>query len=297
MSIVINVLDNSFVINGVQFEPGALFFSISDDGIVSVGNWSAHFTEIEVDGDTFSTLEEFRTALDEHVFASTGNTPVTNVYWSDIIGKPIGTDRQVAGFSSGSMTPVTLGWKQLSDLPVPPTFSNGVYVGTAFKPDGTALFAFIELSIDGNKASAIPMYRSGGRLSVGKATASDDAVNLGQLASAIGNATSSHTGLMTWQQASKLEDIPRIQPIDYFSNLTYTSTIAGNQVLLRTFLSNIPQDYHLAVIPMSTEALQTEIAITPSLNRVNGEITFITKNPYGSGKTLTYAVILKSTKA
>lgn len=77
-----------------------------------------------------------------------------------------GTERQVIGFDEdGNELAVTIGWKQLSDLPTPPSFSNGVYVGTAFQPDGSALFAFIELAITSPdsiaKPNAIPIYQAG----------------------------------------------------------------------------------------------------------------------------------------
>lgn len=89
--------------------------------------------------------------------------------WAEVVPGDLdisGTQRQIIGFDeNGNPVVVTLGWKQLSDLPVPPTFSNGVYVGTAFQPDGSALFAFIELAIDSPnslaKPNAIPIYQAG----------------------------------------------------------------------------------------------------------------------------------------
>jgi len=79
---------------------------------------------------------------------------------------PTGTERQVVGFDgSGNAEAVTIGWKQLSDLPSPPTFSNGIYTGTAFQPDGSATFAFLELGIDSPDSVArpnnIPIYQAG----------------------------------------------------------------------------------------------------------------------------------------
>jgi len=83
-----------------------------------------------------------------------------------VAGLPTGTERQVVGFDeSGNAEVVTIGWKQLSDLPSPPTFSNGIYTGTAFQPDGSALFAFLELGIDSPDSVArpdnIPIYQAG----------------------------------------------------------------------------------------------------------------------------------------
>lgn len=94
---------------------------------------------------------------------------------------PIGTDRQVLGYANGEPIAVTLGWKQFSDLPSVPPFLNGVLTGTAFDEDGNALFAFIELAVDGAKNACIPLYKSNGRLSVGNVTDPDDAIRLGQI--------------------------------------------------------------------------------------------------------------------
>ncbi len=93
-----------------------------------------------------------------------------NGTWTEITGGggtlPTGTERQVVGFDeNGDAKAVTIGWKQLSDLPSPPTFSNGIYTGTAFQPDGSALFAFLELGIDSPDSVArpnnIPIYQAG----------------------------------------------------------------------------------------------------------------------------------------
>ncbi|HSE99901.1 MAG TPA: SGNH/GDSL hydrolase family protein [Nitrososphaeraceae archaeon] len=90
--------------------------------------------------------------------------------WTEITGSgeiPItGTERQVAGFDTdGNVQAVTLGWKQFSDLPSPPTFSNGVLTGTAFQPDGSALHEYVELAIDSPDSiavpNAIPIYQAG----------------------------------------------------------------------------------------------------------------------------------------
>lgn len=81
---------------------------------------------------------------------------------------PTGTQRQVAGFDAdGKATAVTLGWKQLSDLPTPPPFPNGVLTGTAFQEDGSATHGYIELAIDEDsptsvaKPNTIPLYQAG----------------------------------------------------------------------------------------------------------------------------------------
>lgn len=93
-----------------------------------------------------------------------------------------GTDREVVCWDgNGNMKAMRLGWKQFSDLPSVPPFTNGVLAGTAFQPNGNALFAFIELATEGAKQAAIPLYKSNGRMSVGRATEADDAIQLGQI--------------------------------------------------------------------------------------------------------------------
>ena len=98
----------------------------------------------------------------------------------------VGTDRQVEGFVGGLRTPVTLGWKQLSDMPSVPSFSNGVLIGTAFQPSGDALFAFGELDSSTSGADRVPFYGAGGRLKVGNAVSNDEAISKAQFDAKIG---------------------------------------------------------------------------------------------------------------
>lgn len=103
-----------------------------------------------------------------------------------------GTDRQVLGYVDGEQEAVTLGWKQFSDLPTPPPFSNGVLTGTAFNSDGSAFFAFVELALgEGGtsmvKPNSIPFYNpgqigtGGGTLAVADGIEDNEAVNVSQL--------------------------------------------------------------------------------------------------------------------
>lgn len=105
---------------------------------------------------------------------------------------PVGTERQVVSFDEdGKIISETLGWKHLSDLPSPPTFENGVYVGAGFDEDGSATFGFVELALDEGenivKPNAIPIYNpgtvgtGGGTLRVEEGIDDKDAVNVLQL--------------------------------------------------------------------------------------------------------------------
>lgn len=101
---------------------------------------------------------------------------------------PVGTERQVLGYNStGTPLAVTLGWKQLSDLPSPPPFSNGVLTGTAFQPDGSALFAFTKLAISSAESNTIPFYQTGGKLLVEDGASGKESVNYVQLTAGLAN--------------------------------------------------------------------------------------------------------------
>lgn len=146
-----------------------------------------------IDGQTFSTVIELVEWFAENGFKNGGGSG-EGATWSGITGKPSGTERQVVRFnSSGQMEASTLGWKQLSDLPTPPTFKNGIYTGTEFQSDGSALFAFLKLAIDDDtptsiaEPNTIPIYNAGtvgnggGTLPVQDGIEDLDAVNVSQL--------------------------------------------------------------------------------------------------------------------
>lgn len=155
-------------------------------GRLVYGSWDG---STQIQGGSFELNSDFKIikslSLDdspEQILTRTASGEIKYVIPSSIGGDiPIGTDRQVLGYSEGVATPVTLGWKQLSDLPTPPTFSNGVLTGTAFNPDGSALFAFLELALGTPKSDTIPTYSANGVLHVNSGVASGDAVNVGQL--------------------------------------------------------------------------------------------------------------------
>lgn len=111
-------------------------------------------------------------------------------------GVPAGTERDVLTYNSeGVSVAKPLGWRQFSDLPTPPPFSNGVFIGTAFNTDGTALFGFLEMAMSGVESfvlpNAFPVYNpgiignGGGTLPVANAINDGDAVNLNQLNSRV----------------------------------------------------------------------------------------------------------------
>lgn len=109
-----------------------------------------------------------------------------NFETSELGSIPIGTDREVLGYENGESKALRLGWKQLSDMPSPPDFSNGVLTGTAFNPNGSALFAFVKLNTTNEPlGTSIPMADQTGALPTAHAGEPYHAVNLGQLNSRI----------------------------------------------------------------------------------------------------------------
>lgn len=130
------------------------------------------------------------------VASVTGNL-VSGTPENPVINHPIGNDRDVVTYdSNGNLIADRLGWKQLSDMPSPPSFLNGVVAGTAFKEDGKALFAFIELSTDGTaKPVTIPMYTAEGTININDGVEDSEAVSMQQLRAVMENFSTITAGL------------------------------------------------------------------------------------------------------
>lgn len=190
-----------------------------------------------IDGSTPSNIQNAYDLLSALIpDESGGGSPVT------------GTERQVIGFdSSGNAQAVTIGWKQLSDLPTPPPFLNGVYTGTAFQSDGSALFAFLELGIDADeptsiaKPNTIPMYQpgtigtGGGTLPVQDPVEDLDAVNKRSLESImdVGETTFVLDGTTTiFDIPHGLGSIPKSISVTFSdaTNLNFTQSIRTRDI-------------------------------------------------------------------
>lgn len=161
-------------------------------GVVIVVQYGAtNYVKITDGENTFANLNKSSEGTGGDIASVTGNL-VDNSNPSNPVINITGSSRQVIGYdSNGNPLSVTLGWRQLSDLPNPPTFLNGVLAGTAFSSDGSALFAFVELALgDGGtslaKPNAIPFYNpgqigtGGGTLKVADGIVDGDAVNMKQ---------------------------------------------------------------------------------------------------------------------
>jgi hypothetical protein len=69
----ITSLTNSFILNGRQYQRGELTFSPASEDRISVSNFTAGLADIEIDGETFDTMEALQSALDEKVFKNGGS--------------------------------------------------------------------------------------------------------------------------------------------------------------------------------------------------------------------------------
>lgn len=120
-----------------------------------------------------------------NIVSGTSKNPIVNI--------PSGDNRKVLTYDAdGNLLAARIGWSQLSDLPTPPPFLNGVLIGTAFKPNGDALFGFLEMALDEDAQSkvlpnAFPVYNpgivgnGGGTIPVANGVNPNDAINVGQL--------------------------------------------------------------------------------------------------------------------
>lgn len=88
--ITITTLTNSFILNGTQYNKGALIVSPTATG-AKFGYLYAKLDEIEVDGVTYSTIEELHTALDTKLFKSGGGngSGVAGLTWDDTSMMPV----------------------------------------------------------------------------------------------------------------------------------------------------------------------------------------------------------------
>lgn len=188
MANVITVVGDNFVLNGRSSAPlGISSLNIAGDAVnlrYSPGSvsWSLDYKNTTVDGATFPSVQELFDSLASFSKGGGGTGE----------GVPTGTERDVLTYDSeGNLVAKPPGWRQFSDLPTPPPFLNGVFIGTAFNSDGSALFGFLEMALDGVNSiiipNAFPVYNpgiigtGGGTLPVADGIDDEDAVNVGQL--------------------------------------------------------------------------------------------------------------------
>lgn len=192
---------------------------------------------------------------------------------------PIGTDKQVLGYSSGVATPVTLGLSQLSDVAGIPPFSNGVYAFSAInQTTGNAFRSFIEFSTTTPKAGTFPTYGTGGILPVNNGVASGDAVNVGQLNSYIPlTQKGALNGVATLGADGKVPNsqIPALAISETFVVASQAAMLAisgadQGDVAVRT---DINKSFILTASPASTLGNWQELlAPTDAVQSVNGQV-------------------------
>lgn len=177
MKVNITTLTNSFILNDIQYQKGALSINTDALPIVQIGTFKTKLSDITADGQTFANAQAFQDwASGSKMFASQGGGGGGG-------NVPSGTEKQVVGYDAGgNPAAVSLGLKQLSDITGIPPFSNGLVALTAINQStGAAFKSIIELSTDTPKSGTVPTYVSGGRLKVADATDVGDSVNKGQL--------------------------------------------------------------------------------------------------------------------
>lgn len=72
--ITIIAKNNSIVVNGLQCEKGRLSIAVSDDTIL-VNNLNGTLSEVTINGNSYSTMQEFIDAADELLFDNGGGAP------------------------------------------------------------------------------------------------------------------------------------------------------------------------------------------------------------------------------
>lgn len=179
MEVTITTKENSFVINDVQCQKGSLGINTKSSPLITIGMYNTSLSELTCDGQKFDTAQDFLDWADGKLFYDGGSTGGNggSVTWSNISGKPTGTDRQVMGFApNGQMIPLALGWKQFSDQPQPPEFPISVLVFNSELEEGNQ-FGFGQLTRE-NTPFTIPFRNEDGRIDVGEPEFPENAVNL-----------------------------------------------------------------------------------------------------------------------
>lgn len=87
--ITIIAKNNSIVVNGLQCEKGRLSIAVSDDTIL-VNNLSGTLSDVTINGNSYSTMQEFIDAADELLFDNGGGNG-EGVAWDQVTDKPLYT--------------------------------------------------------------------------------------------------------------------------------------------------------------------------------------------------------------
>lgn len=87
MKIVIVTKTNSFILNSIEYQKGALSVNHGFPNGISIGNQYADLADIECDGETFNTIGDLRNWVHENLFRSGGGsgTGAVNSVTGDIV--------------------------------------------------------------------------------------------------------------------------------------------------------------------------------------------------------------------
>lgn len=206
--------------------------SIISENIVSIksgcAEWKLNYTKDTVDDILYGSVQELFDIISAFSIGGGGTGE----------GVPEGTERDVVTYDTeGVPVAKPLGWRQFSDLPTPPPFLNGVFIGTAFSEDGSALFGFLEMAISGVESyvspNAFPVYNpgiignGGGTLPVANGVNDGDAVNVFQLRDANSKKADLDGGRVPESQlpsyVDNVQEYPSITdfPVSGVSNVVY----------------------------------------------------------------------------
>lgn len=193
--ITITTKENSFLLNGVEYQKGTLNINHSDDGI-SIGSVFAKFSEVTANNSVFNSKNDLSDWISSNLFKNGGGdgsgsqNGVENVTGNLVTGtakNPIvslkGTPKDVVTFdANGNPDIKPIGITQLTDINGFPQFANGVFVATGMNPtDKTGLLSFVEFSSGTPKSGTFPTYNTGGRLPVANGVNPGDAANMSQI--------------------------------------------------------------------------------------------------------------------
>lgn len=175
----IETLEVGVKINGTKYPPNSFYIhdgKLNDRVTVTVIaqgiTFSLKVNETEIDGAAATSIGQISSFLEEKGFSIGGGGTGEGV--------PTGTDREVLTWDeNGNPIASRITAWQLTDIGGRPSFPFGVLAGASLQDDNPLLL-FREATQEAT-SGAFPIYKTGGALSVGDGTASDDAVNKSQL--------------------------------------------------------------------------------------------------------------------
>lgn len=240
MKVNITTLTNSFILNDIQYQKGALSINTDALPIIQIGTFKTKLSDITADGQTFANAQTFQDwASGSKMFASQGGGGSGNV--NSVTGNLVTgtTANPIVSLSGSPMDIVTfdedgnpevkpIGITQLTDINGFPSFANGVFVATGMNAtDKTGLLLFVEFSTNTPKTGTFPTYGANGVLKVSNAVSNGDAVALGQLLSD----ALTFTNKRITQRVNTVASGATITPVGDTSDIYTVTALAANATI------------------------------------------------------------------